>query len=67
MLFTQLYRNRQSTDTPSRVYVVHCSRVDAAACVAVGAAQMVRLDEVPEAFSGIAAVDRGESDGTSTQ
>jgi hypothetical protein len=29
--------------------------------------QMVRLDEVPEAFSGIAAVDRGEDDNSSPQ
>lgn len=47
-------------------HVVACLPVCAAACTAP-VAQMVRLDEVPEAFSGIASVDRGESDGTSTQ
>jgi hypothetical protein len=31
------------------------------------ALQMVRLDEVPEAFSGIASVDRGENDNSSPQ
>jgi len=29
--------------------------------------QMVRLDEVPEAFSGVASVDRGDSDASSPQ